>query len=144
MKAERIGRVLGIGLRVAGHVAGQHCNCPPHPGPAQRSAPATTAAAAKPPLISAAGAQIAGQVTRNATRGLRGFLRPFQRVGGILWLEITGSFYLLFSAVFAGYLWKQRLVWAAGQDHPKLIAEAAVAVVFLYLGLSAFWRAGRR
>jgi hypothetical protein len=138
MKAERIGRVLGIGLRVAGRVAGQQLS-----GAAQPGAPAAASAPPRPAPV-AVRAEKAGQTTRNVARGLGGFVKPFTRVGGILWLELTGAFYLLFALAFAGVLWKQHALWAQGKDHAKLLAEAAVMLLFLYLGVSAFWRASRR
>jgi hypothetical protein len=138
MKAERIGRVLGIGLRVAGRVAGQQLS-----GAAQPGAPTAASAPPKPAPV-AVRAQQAGHATRGVARGLGGFVKPFARVGGILWLEITGAFYLLFALAFAAVLWKQHALWAQGRDHAKLIAEGAVLLLFLYLGLSAFWRSSRR
>ena len=73
-----------------------------------------------------------------------GFLRPFTRVGGILWLEITGSFYLIIALVFVAALWKEHTDWMHGLNRTKLLAESAVMLVFLYLGVSAFWRASRK
>jgi hypothetical protein len=142
MKAERIGRVLGIGLRVTGRMVGQQLSAA---AAAQtRNAQEATARGTAPAADPAVRGRQAGETTRKVSRGLGAFVRPFTRVGGILLLEITGSFYLLFSLAFALYLWKQRTNWQHGLDHEKLIAEAAVAVVFLYLGVSAFWRAGRK
>jgi hypothetical protein len=141
MKAERIGRVLGIGLRVAGRLAEQQLNTPSRPNTAQSAA---SAAVAAQKLVSPQAVQNAGKAARSASRGLSGVFKPFRRAGGILWFQITGSFYLLFSLAFAGYLWKQRTDWAVGQNHLKLMIEAAMALIFLYLGTSAFWRAGQR
>jgi hypothetical protein len=77
-------------------------------------------------------------------RGLGGFLRPFRRVGGILWLEVTGVFFLLPVIVFAPNLWRMRASWAHGPDHRSFLVTALVVVVFLYLGVTSFWRARRR
>ena len=73
-----------------------------------------------------------------------GFLRPFRRVGGILWLEVTGVFFLLPVLVFAPYLWRAIVAYPHSSDHKTLWATAIVIAVFLYLGVSSFWRAGRR
>ena len=136
MKPQTIGRFLGVGVRVAGRMAGQ------------RMAASAQAEAAKPaadPVARAAQAgAAAGKVTRAAGRGMGGFVRPFTRVGGILWLEVTGAFFLLFALVFASFVWKLRASLAHGPDHNRVLGEAAMAVVFLYLGLSSFWRARRR
>jgi hypothetical protein len=73
-----------------------------------------------------------------------GFLRPFRQVGGILWLEITGAFFLLPVVVIAPKLWSARASWAHGPDHRLFLVTAGVMVVFLYLGVSSFWRARKR
>ncbi len=77
-------------------------------------------------------------------RGVGGFLRPFQRVGGILWLEVTGVFFFLPVLVFAPTLWRTRLSYAHGADHRTFVASAIVVVVFFYLGATSFWRARRK
>jgi hypothetical protein len=84
------------------------------------------------------------QTTRNVSRGLAGFLRPFQRVGGILWLEVTGVFFLLFVFALAPTLWRARLSYAHGPDHRTFWSAAAIMIVFLYLGISSFWRARKK
>jgi hypothetical protein len=73
-----------------------------------------------------------------------GFLRPFRRIGGILWLEVTGVFFLLPVAVFAPKLWSTRASWAHGSDHRTFLLTTGVMAVFLYLGVSSFWRARKR
>jgi len=80
----------------------------------------------------------------NLSRGIAGFLRPFQRVGGILWLEVTGVFFLLFVVVLAPTLWRTRASYFHGPDHRTFLSAAIVMVVFLYLGVSSFWRARKR
>ena len=83
--------------------------------------------------------QIAAQARHNVSRGVGGLLRPFRRVGGIVWLEVTGTFFLLFAVVFALRLWQS---WA-GMGVRRNFAVVAAAV-FFYLGVSSFWRARRR
>jgi hypothetical protein len=133
MRAQTIGRFLGIGLRVAGRIAGQRMTAS---APSATTAPATQAVGAR--------AQAAGEATRSLARGAGGFLRPFRRVGGILWLEVVGAFFLLPVAVFAPTLWRTRLSYAHGPEHRLFLVTAVVVVIFLYLGLSSFWRAHRR
>ncbi len=136
MKPQSIGRALGIGLRVAGRIAGQSVAA------GARAVASQPAAAAGPGAAQTrAAGQVAGQATRGVARGIGGFLRPFGRVGGILWLEVTGVFFLLPVVVFAPVLWKTRLSWAHGPDHRTFLVTAAIVVVFLYLGVSSFWRA---
>ncbi|HEV2215360.1 MAG TPA: hypothetical protein VGR64_08735, partial [Terracidiphilus sp.] len=89
-------------------------------------------------------ARAAGQATRGVARGLGGFFKPFRSVGGKIWLEVTGVFFLLPVLVFMPVLWRTRASWQQGPDHRTFLAAAAIIVVFLYLGVSSFWRAGRR
>lgn len=124
MKPQTIGRALGIGLRVAGRIAGQRI-----------------AAGARNP---ASAAQAAGHATAGVARGVGGFLRPFRRIGAILWLEVAGVLFLLPVVVFAPKLWGTRASWAHGPDHRIFLVTAGVMAVFLYLGVSSFWRARRR
>jgi len=86
----------------------------------------------------------AGQTAGGVVRGVGGFLRPFKRVGGIIWLEVTGVFFLLPVVVFAPTFWRARASWSHGPDHRLFLATTAVIVVFLYLSVTSFWRARRR
>ena len=145
MRPQSIGRALGIGLRVAGRIAGQRM--------AQSGRPAEARAAATAPAADTldgagaarkAGGPTAGLTSRGLVRGVGGFLRPFGRVGGIIWLEVTGVFFLLPVVVFGPTLWRVRASWAHGPDHRLFLVTAGVMVVFLYLGVSSFWRARKR
>jgi hypothetical protein len=139
MKPQTIGRTLGIGLRVAGRVVGQTV-----------TAGAKAAASAPPQTqslqgeVSHAAGRAAGQASRGIARGVGGFLRPFRRIGGILLLEVTGTFFLLFAVVSATFLWKNRASYAEGPAHRQFVAGAAMLLVFLYLTVSSFWRARRK
>jgi hypothetical protein len=133
VKPESVGRVLGIGLRVAGRVAGQHL-ANPSSAPAQPQSKPDTAARGR----------AAGEATRNVGRGVSGFLKPFRTVGGKIWLEVVGAFFFLPVLAFAPVLWRTRLSWQQGPDHRTFLAAVAIVVIFLYLGASSFWRAGRR
>jgi hypothetical protein len=53
-------------------------------------------------------------------------------------------FFLLPVVAFAPVLWRTRASWHDGPDHRTFLACAVVMVVFLYLGVSSFWRARRR
>ncbi|MGB6690728.1 MAG: hypothetical protein WBE76_23070 [Terracidiphilus sp.] len=145
MKPHSIGRTLGIGLRVAGRVVGQKVA---GGAQARQSAPPSSAPAAAVAVDSAARGRAAGQATvRTASgvgRGVAGFLRPFQRVGGIIWLEVSGVFFLLFVAAFAPTLWRTRFSYAHGPDHRTFWSAAVIMVVFLYLSVTSFWRARKK
>ena len=139
MKPHSIGRFMGIGLRVAGRIVGQKVNA---------SAQAAASTPADPVVDHRATGQAAGQATARTTRGLArgvgGFLRPFQRVGGILWLEVMGVFFFLPVVVFAPTLWRTRASYAQGPDHRTFLVSAAVITIFLYLSATSFLRARRK
>jgi hypothetical protein len=140
MRPEAFGRVLGIGLRVAGRVAGQRMSAAAQPT-------ASTSSSAPSPqshVSSSTISQRAGKASGGLARGLGGFLKPFRRVGGILWLEVTGVFFFLPVLVFTPTLWRTRFSYAHGPDHRTFIASAIVVVIFFYLGVSSFWRARRK
>jgi hypothetical protein len=140
MRPEAFGRVLGIGLRVAGRVAGQRIGGSAQPtGSASASGASPQSPAANPQFPKRMAMTSAG-----VTRGLAGFLKPFRRVGGILWLEVTGVFFFLPVLVFTPTLWRTRFSYAHGPDHRTFVASAIVVVLFFYLGVSSFWRARRK
>lgn len=129
MNAQKIGRALGIGLRVAGRIAGERLS-----GDPQRPS--------APPI--AVRGQTAAKAAQGAARGASGFLRHFRRLGGILWLEMTGAFFLIFVAVFLRGMWRARQDYAHGPEHFHFLGYAALTALFLYLGISSFWRARKR
>jgi hypothetical protein len=146
MKPHSIGRTLGIGIRVAGRVVGQRVAAGAEASALANSG--TVATVESPAASGAAQGQAAGKAVARTTgslgRGMAGLLRPFRRVGGILWLEVTGVFFLLFVVVFAPTLWRTRASYAHGPDHRTFLAAAAIMVVFLYLSISSFWRARKK
>jgi hypothetical protein len=147
MKAQRVGRALGIGVRVAARMAGQRLTAPAQS--AIRSVPAAQSRPAVNPASSgraptAAPAQMAANAGRGLSQGIGGFLRPFRRVGGILWLEVTGVLFLLPVLVFSPTLWHESVAYAHTSDHRTFWVTAGIVAVFLYLGVSSFWRARRR
>ncbi|MGC1462024.1 MAG: hypothetical protein WA802_07475, partial [Terracidiphilus sp.] len=124
MRAQIIGRVLGTGLRVAGKMAGERLS-------AAAQSPSVQQPQAQPVVGAASRAQPTAQATRKivstsggVARGMGGFLRPFRRVGGILWLEVTGVFFLLPVIVFTPNLWRMRASWAHGPDHQMFLITA--------------------
>jgi hypothetical protein len=140
MKPQSIGRVLGIGLRVAGRVAGQRLAANAQQAVANPTPPASTASTPQNRTAS----QAAGQTTRGVVRGVGGFLKPFGRVGGIIWLEVVGVFFFLPVVVFGPTVWKTRLSWAHGPDHRTFLIAAGIVLLFLYLSVTSFLRARRR
>ncbi len=131
---------MGIGLRVAGRMAGHAIM-----GEGQPTGAATPNT--QPSALSADAAtrgRVAGQTTRGVARGLGGFFKPFRSVGGKIWLEVTGVFFLLPVLVFTPVLWRTRTSWQQGPDHRTFLSATIIIAIFLYLGVSSFWRASRR
>src|ERR1700689_3651586 len=126
MKPQTIGRALGIGLRVAGRIASQRVAAGAQAA-ASQPAPAAAASTAQSRVASG----VAAQAARGAARGLGGFLKPFRRVGGILWLEVTGVFFALPVVVFGPTLWHTRASYIQGPDHRTFLTSAIIVVVFL-------------
>jgi hypothetical protein len=166
MNANEFGKKLGIGVRVAGRIARERAEAHARAqaaGQTLRTAEFQGAAESREPVQSPsqparavyespprtvpdvrAAVQKTHKLTRAAGRGIGGFLRPFGRVGGILWLEMTGFFFGLFALYFAVDLWRVRLSYAAGPQHTRFLIAAALTAVFGYLSGSAFWRARRK
>jgi hypothetical protein len=86
---------------------------------------------------------IATHAGRGVSQGVGGFVRSFRRVGGILWLEVTGAFFLLPVIVFAPTLWKSSVGYPHTTDHRTFWVSAIVIAVFVYLSISSFWQARR-
>jgi len=139
MKPKNFGRTLGIGLRVASHVLGSTAQTGRETVRQFNDAVRDSNADAK-----AARAELTSRAARGAGRGIGGFIRPFSRIGGILWLEVTGVFFLLFAAFFAQSAWRLRASFAVGPDHTKALFSALLCLIFLYLFASSFWRSRRR
>ncbi len=72
------------------------------------------------------------------------FFKLFTRLGGILFLEVTGAFFLLLGIAFVPFLWKAWHAGLQGVTRWHFGVEALVAAMFIYLGLSSFWRARRK
>jgi hypothetical protein len=86
-----------------------------------------------------------GRATGGLARGVGGFLlRPFGRVGGILFLEVAGVFFFIFVLVFSQSMLRARASYLHGPDHEKFLVAAALMLLFLYLSVSSFWRARRK
>ena len=127
---------MGVGLRVAGRMAGQRIMGEGHAKVNARAQPASADVKTR--------GRVAGQTTRGVAKGVGGFLRPFRNVGGKIWLEVTGVFFFLPVLVFSPILWRTRASWQQGVDHRTFVASAILVVVFFYLGVSSFWRAHRK
>jgi hypothetical protein len=149
MKPQNIGRVLGIGVRVVGRMAGQRLA-----QSAQGAGNAASGGPAQQPMMIEASpaaqgtrrvsARTAGAATNSLARGVGGFLRPFRRVGNLVFLEVVGAFFLLFAGLFGTWAWRMRAQAIQGPEHSRFLVYAAMMLVFVYLGASSFWRTRRK
>lgn len=127
-------------MRVAGRIAGQRLAASGQPAAARPM----TIQGATGTVAGRAPGRTAGRATGSLARGVGGFLRPFRRVGGIIFLEVAGVFFLLFVLVFGNWAWRLRAQSVHGPEHAKFLLYAGMMLVFLYLCLSSFWRARRK
>jgi hypothetical protein len=132
MEPKKVGRTLGIGVRVASNMLRQRVEQAAEARSSRPPAPA-------PPLSSRV-------VT--AKRGVKAFgralLGPFTRAGKVLWLEITGLFFALFALFFAQNVYRVRTAWRHGPEHSHLLLYCALAAAFAWFSFSSFARAYRR
>jgi hypothetical protein len=142
MKPQTIGRVLGIGVRLVGRMAGQRIAGTGSAG-VTVSRPVTIEAVS-PSGAGRASGRTTGRASGSLARGVGGFFKPFRRVGNIVFLEVVGLFFFVFVLVFSQTVWRSRASYLHGPDHQKFLVAAGLVLVFLYLGVSSFWRARRR
>jgi hypothetical protein len=72
-------------------------------------------------------------------------LRSFTRVFHVLWLEVTGLFFMAFAVVGTIALVAEYRAYAAGKvGWNKAVVAGCFTVVFAYFGISSFWRSRRR
>ena len=94
----------------------------------------------------------AREVKQGLGRGTRRFgeavWRPFVRLSGVVWLEVTGVFFGIFALVALGYLWKLRGAWHANAAnagaHRSLMGALIMLALFGYFCVSSFVRARKR
>ena len=132
MEPKKVGRTLGIGVRVASNML------------RQRVEQAAQASASRPP---APAPPLSTRIV-TAKRGVKAFgqafLGPFTRAGKVLWLEITGLFFALFALFFAQSVYRVRTAWRQGPEHTHLLFYCALAAAFAWFSFSSFARAYRR
>lgn len=85
------------------------------------------------------------RLLRAGFSALRITTQHFARVAHLLWLQITGVFFLFFALAGGAAAWKEYRAWSAGKIGPgKMAVALAFAVVFTWFAVSSFYRAARR
>jgi len=87
------------------------------------------------------------QVSASARVAGKNAWSPLARFSSVLWLQVTGTFFLLIAGYFSQGLWQTRgavrLGWHSG-DAQRFALHAAAFLVFAYFAVSNFVRAWRR
>jgi hypothetical protein len=139
MEPDRVGRKLGVGMRVASGMlrdrAAQTAQTVRQDAPAYAQHGQTAVTGVKTAI---AGAKTGTKRFGEAVWG------PFVHAGAVLWLEITGLFFALFGLFFAQGVYRLRADWRSGPNHERLLAYAAVALIFFYFSVTSFYRARRK
>jgi Na+/H+-translocating membrane pyrophosphatase len=149
MEPKKVGRALGIGVRVAGNMVRERVEraaaAHPVPAAAAPSAHPDAAVAGNRRTVPAPGLSAkAATVKRGAKAFGQALLGPFTHAGGILWLEITGLFFALFALFFVQSVYRVLTAWRQGADHAHLLLYAVLAIAFAWFSVSSFARAYRK
>ena len=122
MEPKKVGRTLGIGVRVASNMLRERvrtgCRSP-------SSHRAAGNGWERPRRLrrrqqSQYRNRVAG-VKRGAKAFGQAFLGPFTHAGSVLWLEITGLFFALFAVFFAQSVYRVHAAWRQGPEHTHLL-----------------------
>jgi hypothetical protein len=85
------------------------------------------------------------KVLRAAGAGLQATANSVRRTTHILWLEVTGFFFLVFATVCGGAAWREYQRYLAGKaEMNRVYVAGTLALLFVWFGVSSFWRARRR
>ena len=128
MQPDRMGRKLGVGVRVASGML------------RDRAVQTTDSMQQKAPVY----AERAAVAKREGKKFGQRIWGPFAHAGSVLWLEITGLFFGLFGLYFAQNAFKLRHAWSSGPDHARFVVYCIITAVFLYFTVSSFYRARRK
>lgn len=144
MQPNRFGRVVGVGARVAAEKlrqkAAEAAAAPPH----TTSAPRAASPAASAPPRPRPDSYLPGprRLARGAGRFGASMWRPFAHATGVLWLQITGVFFALFTLFFVVHA--TQVYSISGWHDRHVIVYAALAVLFAWFAVTSFWRARSR
>ncbi|HYE26114.1 MAG TPA: hypothetical protein VEG32_13040 [Clostridia bacterium] len=83
-----------------------------------------------------------GRLVGGLLAGGSTLVRTFVRVGRLLFLQVTGFVFLCFAVVGGSAAYREYNRYLLGEIGPgRAQLAAAFAAMFLYFGLSSFWRA---
>lgn len=163
MDKVRLGRILGKGARHAARTAWDAIDAATAPDPnastktaGQPVTASTPRPVVAPPVRSSANptqpnrdavvsavaqaVNVAQTIDRSKKQMKQAAMAPIKRVGRALWLEVTGSFFLIFALGFAFNAWRVRTLHG-----PQTVAFfCAMCVLFLYFAATSFMKARKR
>jgi hypothetical protein len=128
MEPDRVGRKLGVGVRVASGML------------RDRAVQTSDSMRQQAPVY----AERARAVKREGKRFGESIWGPFVHAGSVLWLEVTGLFFALFALYFGQNAFKLRHEWHVGSEHAKFLVYCAITAVFLYFAFSSFYNVRRK
>lgn len=131
MQANRVGRTVGIGTRLLARLV--------HTRAHQNAARSAAQAQKQAPVCTDHGRRL-GEGSRRFGASI---WRPFAHASRVLWLEITGLFFGVFTLFFGNNLWHLRADWATGPSHRRFVLYAVITVAFAYFTVTSFVRAAR-
>lgn len=74
--------------------------------------------------------------------GVGATAKSFARVFHVLWLEVSGFFFLILALMLVLATWREYVRYHAGAvPVNRVYLAAGFAVMFTYFGVSSFWRA---
>jgi len=160
-----LGRALGFGARAAAKTLVQAADAAMSPNPsaaksnsqpkpAQPQMPAAASQPTSSPVPTPR--QRAGNVVAATGKMGRTAWEPVKRHSRELWLQVTGSFFVLLACTMAGGMWalrnSVRAAFLTAHSHPaalvstdalKFYVAALAFLMFAYFGVSNFVRASR-
>jgi hypothetical protein len=145
MDRVRFGRALGTGARAAAKSLISAAEAAAAPNPSASARPAEKA----PERPAPSRIQIPDpKLVRDHARNLKSSVwSPFARFSSVLWLEVTGVFFLLFALVTGEQVWKWHAALRLPPSAPgaqRLYLYVVLFALFGYFTVSSFVRARRR
>jgi hypothetical protein len=161
MEPNRVGRILGVGTRVASNILRERVA---HTSQSLKQEAIVSESASDSACldsahlgkvyadqgrhVSASGARDVLEKGSRVARGTRRFGQsiwgPFAHAGSVLWLEVTGLFFALFTLFFASNIYRLRAFYWSGAEHQKFLVYVLCTALFLYFTVSSFYRASRK
>lgn len=146
MDKVRFGKALGAGTRAMARTLMEASQAAAAPDPRAARRPAEPVVERRPATAQSA-AQTAGRAVREARKRKGSFLGPLRKFSSVLWLEVTGFFFGVFTCIMGNQVWKHRAAAhlpPSNLDAQHFYTYSFFCALFLYFAVSSFVRARRR